>query len=201
MIPRCARPLAAATASIAVVIAGTPQLSLAQSQSAGPQPDRSQPPTVIADAGPFTARRLSSRPVIDGREWIATEAQPTYEPGPVPLSTDAFTLTAVDCGDHDGDFTRCRLYFGRDGRPTLRIAELTAWVFVMPDARYVITEPLDVLDVREWKLYQLSEPLQIRNYTRIEAISHDGRRLFLTRRNCGMDCRNEEDELFELHLP
>ena len=51
-------------------------------------------------------------------------------------------------------------------------------VFVTSDGRYIVTEPLYVLDVREWKQYALFESLQIPNYTKIEAISRDGKRLF-----------------------
>ena len=70
-----------------------------------------------------------------------------------------------------------------------------------PDARYVVTEPLYVLDVREWKHYALSEALDIQNYTNIEAVSRDGKRLAISRRPCGMDCGNMPFEYYELTLP
>ena len=35
------------------------------------------------------------------------------------------------------------------------------------DGRYIVTEPLYVLDVREWKQYALFESLQIPNYTKL----------------------------------
>lgn len=77
----------------------------------------------------------------------------------------------------------------------------TGWVFVTPDGRYVITEPLYVLDVREWKQYALFRALQIPNYTNIEAISRDGRRLFISRRDCAIDCKDARVEYYELTLP
>jgi hypothetical protein len=72
---------------------------------------------------------------------------------------------------------------------------------VTPDARYVITEPLQVLDVREWKQYSLFEALGIRNYTNIEAISRDGKRLLISRRDCAIECRDLRLEYYELTLP
>ena len=77
----------------------------------------------------------------------------------------------------------------------------TAWVFVSPDGRHIVTEPLYVLDVREWTQYSLSEALQIPNYTSIEAISRDGKRLFISRKGCAMDCKDLRVEYYELTLP
>jgi hypothetical protein len=80
-------------------------------------------------------------------------------------------------------------------------AGFTGWVFVTPDGRYVITEPLYALDVREWKQYALFDALKIPNYVTIEAISGDATRLLLSRRDCAMDCRDVPVEYYELILP
>ena len=100
------------------------------------------------------------------------------------MQTQSFSLTSTDCGDHGGDFERCQLLFQRAGATPVRIdTGFTGWVFVTFDGRYIVTEPLYVLDVREWKQYALFESLQIPNYTKIEAISRDGTRLFISRRD------------------
>jgi len=182
--------------ALAAIWVGT--TSLAQ------MPDVTKPPPILKSAGQFSAARLSRPPVIDGREWIAAKVQPTSDPDRVPLPTKVFSLTLTDCGDHDGDFQRCQLLFRRGRATPVRIHDgFTGWVFVTPDGRYIFTEPLYVLDVREWKQYALFEALQIPNYTNIEAISRDGKRLFISRRDCAMDCRGigVEDEYFELILP
>ena len=167
-------------------------------------PDVTKPPPILKSAGQFSAARLSRPPVIDGREWIAAKVQPTSDPDRVPLPTKVFSLTLTDCGDHDGDFQRCQLLFRRGRATPVRIHDgFTGWVFVTPDGRYIFTEPLYVLDVREWKQYALFEALQIPNYTNIEAISRDGKRLFISRRDCAMDCGGVglEYEYYELILP
>ena len=165
--------------------------------------DTIKPPPMLQSAAKFTAVRLSRAPVVDGREWIAAAVQTIGSPGKVAVPTQAFSLTATDCGDHGGDFERCQLLFQRGRAAPVRIdAGYTGWVFVTPDGRYVVTEPLYVLDVREWKQYALSEALQIRNYTNIEAIARDGSRLLISRRDCAMDCRADVNvEYYELRLP
>lgn len=164
--------------------------------------DITQPPPIVRSAGQFTARPLSQPPVIDGRAWAPAEVQPTYSPGTVPLRTRTFALTLRDCGDHGGDFTHCQLLFHRGRGTPVRIdAGFTGWVFVTPDGRYIITEPLYALDVRNWTQYALFEALRIPNYTRIEAIAGDGRRLLVARRDCAVDCREMRVEYYELILP
>ena len=100
--------------------------------------------------------------MIDGRAWAPAEVQPAYSPGTVPLRTRTFSLTLRACGDHGGDFTRCQLLFHRG--PWRFLCGLTpaytGWVFVTPDGRYIITEPRDALDVRNWKQYALFEALE-----------------------------------------
>jgi hypothetical protein len=121
-------------------------------------PDVAKPPPILNTAGQFSARRLVGPPVVDGREWIAANVETASAPGTVPVPTPAFALTLADCGDR-GDFARCRLLFQRGGSAPVRIDDgFTGWVFVTPDARYIITEPLSVLDVREWKYYELTLP-------------------------------------------
>ena len=178
--------------------------SRVETASLAQMPDVTKPPPILKSAGQFSAARLSRPPVIDGREWIAANVQTTSDPGRVPLPTQRFSLTLTDCGDHDGDFQRCQLLLRRGRATPVRIHDgFTGWVFVTPDGRYIITEPLYVLDVREWKQYALFEALQIQNYTNIEAISRDGKRLFISRRDCAMECRGigVKDEYFELILP
>jgi hypothetical protein len=176
-------------------------LILTAAASPGRIPDISQPPPIVRSAGQFSARSLRQPPPIDGRAWAAAKVQPLYTSGTVALGTRTFSLTSRNCGDH-GDFTRCQLFFHRGRGAPVRIdAGFTGWVFVTPDARYVITEPLYALDVRTWKQYALSEALTIPNYVTIEAISGDSKRLLVSRRDCAMDCGDLPVKYYELILP
>ena len=161
-----------------------------------------KPPPILKLAGQFSAVQRNRPPLIDGREWIAANILMTSSPGTVPVQTQAFSLTLRDCGDHGGDFERCQLLFQRGRATPVRIdVGFTGWVFVTPDGRYIVTEPLYVLDVREWKQYALFESLKIPNYTKIEAISRDGKRLFISRRDCAIDCKDVRVEYYELTWP
>jgi hypothetical protein len=185
----------AAISFLAVVLILTATASPAQIR------DTTQPPPLVRSAGQFRARPLAGPPVIDGRAWMAAEVQPTYSSDAAPLRTRTFSLSSRDCGDR-GDFTRCQILFHRDNGAPVRIdAGFTGWVFVTPDARYIITEPLYVLDVPNWTQYALFEALRIANYTNIEAISRDGKRLLISRRDCAMDCGSMRKEYYELTLP
>jgi hypothetical protein len=170
-----------------------------ESASLAQSADVTKPPPILKSAGQFSAAQLTRPPLIDGREWIAANVQTASSPGTVPMQTQAFSLTLRDCGDHGGDFERCQVLFQRGRATPVRIdAGLTGWVFVTSDGRYVVTEPLYVLDVREWKQYALFESLQIPNYTKIEAISRDGKRLLISRTDCAIDCRDVRVDYYEL---
>jgi hypothetical protein len=163
-------------------------------------PDISRPPPILNSAGQFSAAPLSGPPPI-GREWIAANVRTTSTRGMVPVPSQAFSVSLTNCGDA-GDFERCQLLFHRRGATPVRIDNgLTGWVFVTPDGRYIVTEPLYVLDVREWKQYALFEALHIPNYTNIDAISRDGKRLIISRRDCAIDCKDVRLEYYELTLP
>jgi len=163
--------------------------------------DRTPPPAVSTSAGQFHAHRLTRPPVLDGRVWIAAVVTTASSPGTVPVPQPGFALTLTGCGDV-GDFVRCQVFFQRGRTAPVRIDDgFTGWVFVTPDGRYVVMEPLHVLDVRAWTRYRLSEVLHIPNYTKIEAVSPDGQHLLVTRRDCAIDCGDVPVEFYDLALP
>lgn len=181
---------------VALAATGAETASLAQNS------DVTKPPPIVKAARQFSAVQLTRPPIVDGREWIAANVETTSSPGRVSAQIKAFSLTTRDCGDHGGDFERCQLFFQRGRATPVRIdAGFTGWVFVTPDGRYIVTEPLYVLDVREWKQYALFESLRIPNYTRIEAVSRDGKRLLISRRDCAIDCTDVRVEYYELTWP
>lgn len=150
--------------------------------------------------GLFTATRIPEPP-IDGREWVAAEVQTDPVPAVFRAPNGQFWLTLVPRRRNTGDFVRYELVF--EGRETaaIRVAELTGWVYVTPDSRYVISEPLFVLDVSAWTEYALHDALDISNHTWVQAVSHDGKRLLVARTDCPMDCPEQQVEYYEVTLP
>jgi hypothetical protein len=174
----------------------------AVSRSFAQTADITKPPPILEVTAGAKATERSRPPAVDGRTWIAANVRHPLSGDDIAVPTRAFSLTFRDWGDHGGDFERCQLFFQRGQGAPVRIHEgFTGWVFVTPDSRYIITEPLYVLDVREWRQYALFEALGIPNYTHIEAVSRDGKRLFLSRRDCAMDCRDQRVEYYALTLP
>ena len=162
----------------------------------------SKPPALVHAAGGFQARQLTSAPAINGREWIAVEVISGDVSTTVQAKDRTFSLAFREAGADTGDFERYRVYLLRGRNAPARIDNVfTGWVYVTPDSHYVFTEPLYALDVRQWKQYPLFDALGIQNYTSIEAVSRDGRRLFVSRSDCALDCRDQRREYYELTLP
>jgi hypothetical protein len=180
-----------------------PILFVQASTSIGaPQPDDSKPPVAVGANGGFSARRLTSAPAIDGEHWIATDVVSRAGALTTQATNSAFSLLLKEPDEDTGDVLRYELYLQHDQHAPVRIDnDFTAWVYVTPDNRYVFTEPLYALDVREWKQYRLFDVLEIQNYTSIDAISHDGRHLLVSRRDCPFDCGDQRPEYYELTLP
>jgi hypothetical protein len=166
------------------------------------QTGSSQRPLTVRGAGGFTARRLAKPPIIDEKNWTGVEVT-TGDVSTAMAPPDlSYVLTFGDPGKDTGDFMRYELMFKRGAAAAVRIDDhFTGWAYVSPDGRYVFMEPLIVLDVAGWRKYDLSEVLEISNYTSIEAISRDRKRLLISRVECPIDCPGEPVHYFELGLP
>jgi hypothetical protein len=158
-------------------------------------------PTDAGGNGGFSARRLSTAPAIDGREWIRADVKFGAPRAWRPARAD-YTLRFGEV-DEDGDIARWPLMFERQGAPpvSLTAGGTTAFAYVTPDARFIFTEPLMAIDVRRWQRYALYSVFGIQAYVSIEAVSADGRRLLISRRDCPFDCQGRPAEYFVLTLP
>jgi hypothetical protein len=177
---------------------------LAPATANAQRPDPMKPPPMVSAAGPFTVRRFDVPPKADDRNWNPVSVQSGFpSPRAAEVPNRRFSLRFADAGpDNDAEFERYRLIFQRGRGPAFRIDQgFTSWVYVTPDTRFIVTEPLYVLDVDAWTQYALHEALDIPNYTSIEAISRDGKRLLVTRTDCAFDCSTDEGtEFYELTL-
>ena len=162
----------------------------------------SKPPTAIRGSGGFEARQIPSPPVADGKEWIAADVVVGNPERSIQARNRTFSMTFREAPGHGGDVERFKLFLqrGRDAAVQIDV-NLTSWAYVTPDDRWVFTEPLYALDVREWKQYPLFDVLGIPNYTELESISKDGRRLIVSRSDCAYDCRGLPRYYYEVTLP
>lgn len=159
--------------------------------------DRSTPPIAQAPTEGFTVRRLNGPVTIDGRSWIA--AEPIYGSKTVRAPSGRFTLT-FDEAKKLGDVVRWRLSYAAGGPPIL-LDPHVSYVYITPDSRWIVLEPIDVIDVTNWRRYALSKTFDVTPYIVIRAISADARRLYATRQPCPFDCRDLPNDHYEVTFP
>jgi hypothetical protein len=187
-----------AAAALVIVVGGMVGVLPAAARGAQ-RVDRSKSPTLEASAGGFTIRRLSGPVTVDGRTWVAvTKIMGTQT---VQAPNGEFTLSLAEPND-EGDVRRFRLALAeRGGKPVALTADVVSYAFVTSDSRWIFFEPIDVIDVRAWRRYGLSQAFGIQPYVVPEAISADGRRLIIARRDCPFDCRGLPTEYYEIGFP
>lgn len=160
--------------------------------------DRSKPPAAMNPVGEFTVRRLATPVVIDGRSWRA--AQPVSAAGVLAAVNGQFALTLEE--QDSVEVVRFRTTFTEAGGLEVRLdTHGVVYAYVTPDSRWLVLDPLEVIDVAAWRRYSLSAAFGIAPYVRVRAVSADGRRLFVTRQDCAFDCPASGEEHYEVTLP
>jgi len=161
--------------------------------------DRSRPPALQTSAPGFTVRRLTGPVAVDGTTWNA--AEPMSSTDTIFAQSGGFALSLSDPTD-EGDLERFQLAFADGSGPPVSLSEYpVSYVYLTRDSRWIFFEPLQVVDVKNWRHYDLSKALDIRPYIVPDAISADGRRLVVWRRDCPFDCPGIPREYFEIGLP
>jgi hypothetical protein len=160
-------------------------------------PDRAKPPAVEASPRGITVRRLTAPVTIDGRNWIA--AEPIIGSQTVRAPNGQFSLTLEDAKE-PGDLARFRLSYTAGG-PRIPLDPHVTYAYITPDSRWIVMEPIDVIDVTNWRRYSLSKTFEVTPYVLIRAISADARRLYVIRQPCPFDCRDFPNDHYEITLP
>lgn len=161
--------------------------------------DRSMPPALDTSTGGFTITRLSAPVVIDGQRWIA--AQPYFGGEHVVNATSGqFAVMLRDPND-SGDVRRFRATFRELGRsPVSLTPDAVSWA-LLADNRWILLESLDVIDTRAWRRYSLAKQSGIAPHASPVAVSADGQRVVIARRDCALDCADIKPEYSEIRLP
>jgi hypothetical protein len=111
-----------------------------------------------------------------------------------------FVLTLSNPND-DGDVRRWSARFGEFGNAGVTLDDAVSYVHLTIDERFIVLEPIDVIDIRRWRRFGLSKAFGIAPYVTLRAASGDRLRLVFSRRSCPVDCPGATDEYFELALP
>ena len=182
-------------------VAGMLLLSLPIGLACGQRVDRSTPPRMAEGAGGFTVRSLSALPLVDGRTWIEVRDQFVSD-GTYRAPNGQFTLTLEDKPENAHNVASFAIYF-TDGNGTRSQLDpgFAVYTYITPDSRWIISDPLEAIDVTNWVKYSLSKALHIDSYVVMRAISPDGRRLVISRQTCAFDCAHIPDEYYEIGIP
>jgi hypothetical protein len=160
--------------------------------------DRAKPPIVETSAGGFSVRRLNSPIAVDGRAWIAVPTIVGREAIRAP--NGQFTLTLEEASSDD--IVRFRIYFAESGGARVQLDPGAAvYASITSDSRWIFIDPIDIIDVRAWRRYNLSKLFNIDRYVIVRAISADGRRLFISRQPCPFDCQGFPNDYYEIAFP
>jgi len=162
------------------------------------EPARTRPIVTADSAGGFVLRQLDGSIKSDASTWI--QAAPKFEPGTIEAPDRSFRLI-LDGVTEAGDVARYRATVRPATGLAAQLADAVSYALVSPDSRWIVFEPLEVLDVRAWRLYSLSKAFGVQPYVVPQLVSVDGRRLIVSRRACAFDCPEMPTEFFELTFP
>ena len=161
--------------------------------------DRTGPPAAVDSPSGFVLRRLDGPVKVDGRTWLAVD--PRMAAGRIDAPNGSFAVT-LSAPSEAGDVVRFLATFSAGtGRSLSLGSEPVSYALVTPDSRWILTEPLIVIDVQTWRRYNLSKAFGLEPYIVPHAMSADGRRLVFWRRPCAVDCASLPTEHFELAFP
>lgn len=161
--------------------------------------DRSMPPSLDTSTGGFTITRLSAAVVIDGQRWVA--AQPNFGGEQLVNATSGQFAVMLREPNDSGDVRRYGATFKEPGRdPVSLTPDAVSWA-LLADNRWILLESLDIIDIRAWRRYSLAKQSGIAPHASPVAVSADGRRVVIARRDCAVDCTDIKPEYFEMRLP
>jgi hypothetical protein len=148
---------------------------LLRAETSGGEPSGLKPPPLEKTPIGFQKKELPSNPLERSQYWEKAQAS---EGTPLNASNGEFSLK-FGGSEPIGDLMRSIVVFEKRGQ-SIQLTAAVAWAYITPDSRYVIWEPLTILDVKAWKKYDVSEDIDIPNYVTIEGIGRDHKRLLIS---------------------
>ncbi len=157
---------------------------------------------VVPSSQSVGKRELNSNPLINSSGWQKAKAINGHHLQRIQAPNGTFSLKFEPANEDTGDFERYFLIFEKNGQKIRIDQGFTAWAYITPDSRYVITEPLYLFDANKQVTVDLSKELAISNYVQIEGVALDYKRLLVSRINAAMEgMGDQKPEWFEISLP
>jgi hypothetical protein len=192
--------------SVFLVMAGLSNLYPPLSVNA---PQRDHPPLSRDGKGPAKSATLVKKAIL--KEELLKPSEPLKGPDWVEMSeikfghgaSDAivlnssngkFSLRLTESPADEGDVAAYLVNLIRKGEEQCRVSlGISTGAVISPDSRYIMLEPLKLIDVEAWELYDLRKALQLKEgYFTVDRWTKDGKKVLVHVVHCPYDCPAEE---------
>jgi hypothetical protein len=167
--------------------------------------DRARPPLARDGKGPAKSATLikkanlkeeSARPSdpLKGPDWVETSAtkvdQGTSDTIVLSSPNDRFHLRLTESTNNEGDVAAYLVTLTWKGDDKSRVSlGISTGTVISPDSRYIMLEPLQLIDVDAWKLYDLRKALKLKEgYFMVDRWTKDGKKILVHSVQCPYDC-------------
>jgi hypothetical protein len=166
------------------------------------RPDKTQPPTSVDGKGPVASVKLirktnlkeeSIRPSfpLKGPDWIEIEQKggAISSEFSIASSNNKFSLKLTESPENEGDIAVYNAALKWEGHDELIPLGLATGAVISPDSHYIILEPLRLIDVVQWRMYDLRRAFQLNaGYFGVDRWSKTKNKFVVHVVQCPFDC-------------
>jgi hypothetical protein len=170
----------------------------------GSGPDKSQPPTSVGSKGPIASVELirkasikdeSAKPSapLKGPDWIEMDRKAISGEFVLTSPDNKFSLQLRESSEDEGDIAVYKVALTWKGEDKSVPLGLSTGAVISPDSHYIVLEPFWLIDVEEWKMYDLRRAFESKEgYFGIDRWSKSENKFVLHFVQCPFDCPPDE---------
>ena len=168
-------------------------------------PDRTHTPAVMDGTGPATSARLLKRAnrkaesivpsnPLKGPAWIevdeAKDSHPSSNEIVLNSGDHKFSVKLTESPENEGDTAVYRVsLIWNSGNKTPVDLGVSTGAIISPDSKYVVVEPLRLVDIDAWEAYDLRKAFSLKEgYVGVDRWSKDGKKFIVHLTQCVYDC-------------
>lgn len=167
--------------------------------------NRTLPPTTVDGKGPAKSARLMSKASLKdesarpsdpfkGPDWIemnqAIRSQGISNEIVLNSPNDKFSLKFTESPENEGDVAvyKVTLVWKGENKAPAPLG-ISAGAVISPDSRYVVLQPMKLVDVEAWKMYDLQKAWELKEgYWGVDRWSKNGKNFLVHVVQCPYDC-------------
>lgn len=166
-------------------------------------PDKTQPPTSVRGKGRVASVELvykaslkeeTARPSapLKGPDWLEMDQKPISSEWLMTSPDNKFSLQLRESPGDEGDVAVYKVALTwRDADKSVPLG-LSTGAVISPDSRYIFLEPYWLIDVEEWKEYDLRKTFEKGGYFGVDRWSKNENKFVLHVVQCPFDCPPDE---------